>query len=77
MLAGAIAGMVVVGFLLFMAALPFVAGIGLIQHRSWARPVALILALCQFIAFPVGTMLSIYGLWVLLNDETRAVLRPA
>jgi hypothetical protein len=34
---------------------------------------AIILAILNLIFFPIGTILGIYTLWVLFNDETKTL----
>jgi len=46
-----------------------VAGIGLLNHRDWARVLALILAAFMLAGFPFGTAVGIYAFWVLLSSE--------
>jgi hypothetical protein len=41
-------------------------GLGLLQHRPWARTAAIILAVLALFHPPFGTALGIYTLWVLL-----------
>ena len=53
------------------AAVHLVAGRGLAARRPWARLLALLLALFNVLLLPLGTALSAYTLWVLLQDETR------
>jgi hypothetical protein len=67
---GAIAGFV---FILIMAlSLPaLIIGIGLIQHRPWARVAGIVVSAFDLLGFPFHTALGIYGLWVLLNRDTE------
>ncbi len=60
-------------FILVLAlSLPgLIVGIGLVQHRSWARLGGIILSAFDLLGFPFHTALGIYGLWVLLNRETE------
>jgi hypothetical protein len=50
-----------------------VAGYGLLKYKSWARILAIILAILNLILFPIGTLIGIYTLWVMFNDETKAL----
>jgi hypothetical protein len=59
------------GLLVLSGALNLVAGIGLLKLKSWARILALILAVLNLLAFPIGTVLGIYTLWVLLTKDTE------
>jgi hypothetical protein len=46
-------------------------GHGLRRVKPHARTAALIVALVNLFVLPFGTALSVYSLWVLLNNETR------
>ena len=50
-----------------------VAGVGLLQFRSWARVLALVLAFFNLLAVPHGTVFGVYTLISLLNTETAAL----
>jgi hypothetical protein len=54
-----------------------IAGIGLIKIRPWARILALVLSVLNLLHVPLGTIVGIYGLWVLLSSETEAVFKSA
>lgn len=45
------------------------AGAGLMQYRDWGRLLALVVCVLALIRLPFGTLLGIYGLWVLLSQE--------
>ena len=49
------------------------AGYGLLKYKSWARILAIILAILNLILFPIGTVIGIYTLWAMFNDETKAL----
>jgi hypothetical protein len=60
-----------IGAFVFLISIPnIIAGIGLLKYKSWARILAIILAVLNLLAFPIGTVLGIYTLWALLNKET-------
>ena len=64
-----------VGGLLIVLGLPgLVAGIGLLKFRAWARILALIAAILAFFNFPLGTLVAVYTVWVLTNDEAVKLL---
>ena len=48
-----------------------IAGFGLLKFRSWAQILTIVLSVLGLLNFPFGTALGIYGLWVLLNKETK------
>ena len=51
------------------------AGYGLLRYKSWARILAIILAILNLILFPIGTALGIYTLVIMFNDEAEALFR--
>jgi len=52
-----------------------IAGIGLLKFRSWGQILTIILSILNLMNFPFGTALGIYGLWVLLNKETKPLFK--
>lgn len=58
------------GFLALVSLPGIIAGVGLLAYRSWARILALVLGILNLPGFPVGTILGVYTLYVLLDDET-------
>lgn len=69
-----IAGTALVVFLLCLSIPPIIVGIGLSRHREWARIAGIIIAALLIFHFPIGTAVGIYGLWVLLNNETARLM---
>jgi hypothetical protein len=73
----------VAGFIFFLVlalSVPgLIVGIGLVQFKPWARMAGIILSGFDLLSVPFGTALGIYGLWVLLNQQTEQmfVVRPA
>jgi uncharacterized membrane protein (DUF2068 family) len=65
-----IVGAVIAGVLCVVALPSIVAGFGLLRFKSWARYLTLVLAFFDLFAFPVGTLVGGYSLWVLLQEET-------
>jgi len=51
------------------------AGYGLLKYKSWARILAIILAILNLILFPIGTALGIYTLVIMFNEETKTLFR--
>lgn len=57
---------------LFAVSLPgLITGFGLLSWKPWARILAIVLCAINLINIPIGTLLGIYGLWVLLNKDTE------
>jgi hypothetical protein len=53
-----------------------IAGIGLLKFKPWARVMMIVLSALHILNFPLGTVLGIYGLYVLLSEEgTRLFTR--
>jgi len=46
-------------------------GIGIMNFKPWARIGGIVLSAIDLLGFPFHTILGIYGLWVLLNQETE------
>ena len=57
-------------FFITLSVPEIIGGIGLLKHRGWARILVLIIAVLDLFQIPFGTMIGIYTIWVLLNDET-------
>jgi len=51
-------------------------GIGLLKTAPWARIAGIVLSVLHLFSIPFGTALGIYGLWVLLAQETEAIFHP-
>jgi hypothetical protein len=69
-----ILGAVGTGLTIFLLALSLpglITGWGLLQYKSWARILGLVLSALNLINIPFGTILGAYGLWVLLNKDTE------
>ena len=80
MFSGSIGGMfsgvlggTVAAIVIALVSIPgIIAGYGLLQRRQWARIVVIILSILDLIRFPFGTIVGVYGLWVLLSSEGSA-----
>jgi hypothetical protein len=66
------------GVFLLIVSLPgIIAGAGLLKYRPWARILTIVLSALNLMNFPIGTVLGIYGLWVMLSDEgSRLFAQP-
>ena len=65
-----IVGSAIALFLVILAIPGIIGGIGLLKCRPWARIFVIVLGCLNLLHIPIGTILGIYTLWVLLNDET-------
>lgn len=62
-----------VAALLSLLALPGIAaGIGLLKRRAWGRILSIVVGILGLANVPVGTMVGIYTLWVLLQENAAA-----
>jgi hypothetical protein len=50
-----------------------IAGWGLLNFKPWARILTIIISALDILNVPLGTVLGVYGLWVLLNKEGEAI----
>lgn len=74
---GALGGLIFTVLLIFSAP-QIIGGIGLLKMQPWARILVIVLSALGLLNVPIGTALGIYGLWVLLNEETvRIFAAPA
>ncbi len=55
--------------ILFFAIPSLIAGIGLLNKKSWAMILALILGCFKLFSFPIGTAIGIYTIWVYSEDQ--------
>jgi len=70
-------GMMLVTFLLVVSLPGLIAGIGLLKLRPWGRILGIIVAVLSLINIPLGTIVGIYGLWVLFNKDTERLFSDA
>jgi ABC-type molybdate transport system permease subunit len=65
------------GVLMIALAIPgMLAGYGLLRHRSWARLLAMIIAVLGLVNFPFGTVIGIYALFVLSQQTAIEYFEP-
>ena len=64
-----------VGSILLLISIPgIIAGLGLIYRKSWSRILVLVLCIIKLFNIPFGTALGIYGIWVLMQENTIKLL---
>jgi hypothetical protein len=66
-----ITGVALVGFLLLLSLPGIITGIGLLRLRPWARIAGIVLSILGLMAIPFGTVIGVYGLWVLFSKDTE------
>jgi hypothetical protein len=73
-----ITGMALVVVVLVRSLPGILVGIGLLKYRPWARIAGIVLSILDLIWVPFGTVVGVYGLWVLFSTETeRLFAAPA
>jgi hypothetical protein len=70
----AVIGVFAAGVVALLSAPSILGGWGLLRRKPWARVLVLILSFLNLFAFPVGTLVGGYAIWVLMNDEAKAIL---
>ena len=63
------AGTIGAVFFLITAIPSLVGAVGLLKRKTWARPFVLGLSFLNLLNIPFGTVLGVYGVWVLLRGE--------
>jgi hypothetical protein len=56
--------------ILLVSLLGLLGGIGLLSFQKWARILVMVITAVGCLAFPVGTIVGVYSLWVLMQDDT-------
>jgi len=51
-----------------------VGGIGLLSYRKWARVLVLIASAAECVNIPLGTLMGVYSIWALMQDESIKLL---
>ena len=66
-----------VGILLLVFSLVgIIAAIGVMKRKEWGRITMLVISFFNLIHIPLGTVLGVYSIWVLLNDESIRIFNP-
>ena len=55
--------------------LSLISGLGILKHRNWARICGIIIMILNILNFPFGTIIAIYGLWILLSVKSVVLFR--
>jgi hypothetical protein len=64
-------GMALITFLVILSLPSVIVGIGLLKRRPWARIAGIVISIMSLIMFPFGTVVGVYGLWVLFSKDTE------
>jgi hypothetical protein len=72
-----ITGTALVGFLLATSLPSVIVGIGLLRLRPWARIAGIVVSIIALMMIPFGTIVGVYGLWVLFSKDTERLFTPS
>ena len=67
-------GVAIAIFFLLLAAPSIIGGFGLLHYKPWSRVWMIVLSCFHLLHVPLGTALGVYGLVVLLNQESQQIL---
>lgn len=68
-------GLIASTFLAVIGLPQIIGGLGLIQHKEWARILILVVSFLSLPHVPFGTFLGVYTMVVLFNRETVALFQ--
>ena len=70
-------GLLLVLFSLILAVPELIIGYGLWRCRPWARLAGIVLSVLSLLWVPFGTIVGVYGLWVLFSKESEQLFGVA
>jgi hypothetical protein len=53
-----------------IALIGLIGGIGLLSYKQWGRVMTIIVSALGCFNIPIGTLIGVYSIWVLMQDET-------
>ena len=67
----------VIGILvLVFSIIGIIGAIGVLKKKEWGRITLLVISFFNLIRIPLGTVLGVYSIWVLLNDDAIRLFNP-
>jgi hypothetical protein len=60
---------IAIGIIILFSIPSIVGGIGLLNNKSWALTLLLVLGCFKLFSFPIGTAIGIYSIWVYSEDH--------
>jgi hypothetical protein len=57
-------------FIGVIALIGLIGGIGLLSYKQWGRIMTIIVSALGCFNIPIGTLIGVYAIWVLMQDET-------
>jgi hypothetical protein len=70
-------GIALVTFLGLLSLPSVITGIGLLRRRPWARIAGIVISIIGLMMIPFGTIVGVYGLWVLFAKDTERLFTPS
>jgi hypothetical protein len=66
-----------IGALMFIGSVAgMIASVGVLKKKEWGRIVLLTVSFLNLLHVPLGTMLGVYTIWVLFNDDIIRMFNP-
>lgn len=62
--------------IIFFSLVGIIGAIGVLKRKEWGRILLLVISFFHLIRVPLGTILGVYSIWVLLNNETIKLFNP-
>jgi hypothetical protein len=62
--------------ILVFSIIGIIGAVGVIKRKEWGRITMLVISFFNLIHIPLGTILGVYSIWVLMNDETIRFFNP-
>jgi len=53
-----------------LSVISLIGGIGLLSYKPWARIMVFVVAVVGCLNIPIGTLIGVYTIWVLMQDDT-------
>ena len=72
-----IVGVAMACFLILTSIPEIIGGFGLLKRKPWARVLVLVIAVLDLMLIPIGTLIGIYELWVLLQEDTAKLFQAS
>lgn len=62
--------------ILIVSIIGLIGAIGVMKRKEWGRITVLVVSFFSLLNIPLGTLLGVYSIWVLFNDETIKLFNP-
>jgi hypothetical protein len=67
---------IIATIMVVVSVVAIIGAVGVMRKREWARVLLLVISFLGLVRVPLGTILGVYSIWVLLNDETIRLFNP-